>query len=280
MNKELDNIKKWISRSDLKENIMRDMILRVDFNILDEITRFITNHKEYLLSKFGNDYNKSSESEIKVEFKPDLLELQKSLSLPIKELESSIVHSFKRTDDFGNEITLLLTDYYISLNVKCIKYQGISSYVKEFSEIMAIFLEFMKPVNLKRFGLRKIGYDVYYSFEDIIKEFEGKEFGISLQEEFETKNEKMTQLLKTKDNMYNINYTKIIEDGKVLDPKTKEIKPAYRVILDIDGYFNFEKLKWNKRQDIDETIINLNEYLFKLFIKAVTKEFLYKNKND
>ena len=62
------------------------------------------------------------------------------------------------------------------------------------------------------------------------------------------------------------------------DELNKEIKKAYRVVLDLDGYFYFnnQEKKWDNQENIIREISILNDYLFILFKDHVTEEFLKK----
>lgn len=265
-----------ITRDQLCGNIMRSLTIQIDYNLIGNIQTFINEVGKELYQEFG-EYNKISENEIKIELKPDLNELQKNLSIPIKELETTIIHSFEKKDLDDNLVTLLISDYYMLLSVKCNNYKKIDDYLIKFADVFLKMKKKIDYINCKRFGLRKIGYDFYENVNEIFKDFEQKSFFI-LNNNFILNNEKILQSVKTEDEKYNINISKFIDGGEIFDELNKEIKKAYRVVLDLDGYFYFnnQEKKWDNQENIIREISVLNDYLFILFKDHVTEEFLKK----
>lgn len=265
-----------ITRDQLCGNIMRSLTIQIDYNLIGNIQTFINEVGKELYQEFG-EYNKISENEVKIELKPDLNELQKNLSIPIKELETTIIHSFEKKDLDDNLVTLLISDYYMLLSVKCNNYNKIDDYLTKFANVFLKMKEKIDYINCKRFSLRKIGYDFYENVNEIFRDFEQKSF-FMLNNNFILNNEKILQSVKTKDEKYNINISKSIDSGEIIDELKKEIKKAYRVVLDLDGYFYFnnQEKKWDNQKNIIKEIHNLNDHLFSLFKDHVTEEFLQK----
>ena len=87
----------------------------------------------------------------------------------------------------------------------------------------------------------------------------------------------MVDLLTSLDEHYNYNYKRLVEKG--FKKEGEDLKEAFQVLLDIDGYLTEQNIEQLMFLDKAEEIMNkFNEDLFNLFKMSVTTTFLNKNR--
>lgn len=263
-----------ISRKDLKRNIMKNVIFRLDFQGVLDIEEFIKKIRNADVSIFSGLLIKE-EGNLNIEFRPNLSILKEIMGLSDQEILEQQVYEFFNNNNLNGEVKLYIGKYYLMLTVECNEnYKNIDEYVDYFSLLTKKLISKNKFIALKRFGLRKISYDYFYDLEDVFKVFNDKRNkGDNLI------NEKITRSLKGIKNGSDIYYFRSLEDGLLVDESGKEIE-GYQAKLDFDAYYDSEYLRENWKvtnPKIAEDIYKLNDDLFELFKYNVTKEFLEKN---
>lgn len=262
-----------INRSDLKKNIMRNIILRIDFQGVLDIEEFIKKIRAEDLRIFSN-FDKKEEYKLNLKFRPNLSSVKEMLDLSDEEILSQKVFEFYENKLLSGQVYLYIGAYYMMLVVDCSEeYKNINSYVDYFSALIKKLILKNKFISLKRFGIRKISYDYFYSLESLFEVFEEKSNIKNLI------NETISRNLKGIKNESNINYFRKIEDGLLTNEAGEEIY-GYKGTLDFDAYYGPEYLRENWKSlisKIDEDIYKLNDDLFEVFKESVTKDFLNKN---
>jgi uncharacterized protein (TIGR04255 family) len=265
-----------ITRDDLKQNILNEIILRIDYTGIISIDGSLETFEKEFKSNFINYettfLNRIELGAIRID------EISENLSIPVKELEKQLVHRFTKNTFGDDDVTFDISKYFSVMHINTKDYRSIDAYLKFFNN----YIHFLKRENsflsIKRFGIRKISSNIYSSIDELLHDFESKYFNV----EFESRNFKkggsqMVDLLTSEDELYNYNYKRLIEKG--FKKEGDELKEAYQALLDIDGYLteqNIEKL--NFLENAEEIMIQFNDKLFDLFKLSMTNTFLTKNK--
>jgi len=266
-----------VKRCELKHNIMKEIILRIDYQGILEIEEFIKKIQPKLKENFSN-YEVKFMNGIEVQIhNPE--ELSKTLSLPIKEITKQPIHVYTQNKHGNDELMLNISKYTTDLSIKCKNYKGIDEYLDLFEGLVQDLKEKNDFFTEKRFGMRKISYEIFKNQEDAFKCFQKTKIVPEI-DGFEIINGNTKHRLKSK-NDFTIDYKREIEDGTILEGGEK-IK-AYRIILDFDGFFDENKLKelnWYGSKNIKPDMLKLNEDLFELFTNSVTEDFITKCKGE
>ncbi len=267
--------KKDVGRNDLKQNMMKKVIFRIDYHGIIETEDVIKEFKSEFKDKFGSFVTTFHN---KVDLVIDNIEeMSDTLSVPIKEIERQEIFRFTN-NKFGNDIvTFDVSKYYTSLTVDCKNYTNIDEYLDFFSD----YTEFLYGKNeylvIKRLGIRKIGGLLYFDLNNIFKDFEKKYFDFGFEEEkYTSLRSRYYDALHGKENDPLVNYTRTFESGKYYDQEKGTEEDAYQVLLDLDCYYREGELT-NIGFGIGKVnnILSLtNDELFDLFKMSVTEDYL------
>lgn len=270
-----------IKREMLKKNIMKEAILRIDYtgiiSIDDSINLFTKNFINSFKEYEKTFYNRIDLGNIQIE------QISETLSVPIKELEKQTIHRFTQNTIGPDELIFDISSYFSVLHIKCKDYVSITNYLNFFSDFLDFLCQKNEFILFKRFGLRKIGFEIFESIDEISKHFENYLFLPQLSNPlFKSAGNQYVDLLVSDDNLFNFTLKRIIDKGYL---KTeKEIKEAYQAILDIDGYITEENIKiigFRNKNNLYDSLTKLNNvYLFDLFKTSMTEIFLQENQNE
>ena len=268
--------KKQIQREQLSHNIMRDVILRIDYlgviSIDDIVKAFTSNFK----GTFKN-YTKTFSNTIDLG-NVDIEQISETLSVPVKELKRQEIHRFSENTFGTDDVVFDMCNYYTVLHVKCRDYKNIDPYLNFFVDYVSFLNGINEFTSIKRFGLRKIGALVKPDFESLLDNFEPDYFHTKVSNpNFKVAGNQFVDILVSEDLFYNFTYRRSIDSGFISNDG--KIVPAKQALLDIDGYINENKLSETKFGiDEDETrasIRRLNDvYMFELFKLSMSNNFL------
>jgi hypothetical protein len=268
-----------ISRENLKDNIMKMIIFRLDYQGMIDSTDFVKIFKEKF-SKSFSDYCKNAQSSVDLEI-TNVEDISNTLSIPISEIQRQDVHRFTGNTFGTDKLTLDISVYSSVLQIECINYVNLNPYIDFITSYINLLMETNEYLSLKRFGLRKIGSNVYFDFNEIHKDFEINIFKFDKQIEgnFSLVRNRVEEVLLQDDLELKINFVRYLDTGFYFDPQTSEEKKAYQVTLDLDAYLDETSLlKNNYRSDLIKLIPEINnKYLFNLFKLSVTEDFLNNN---
>ena len=267
-----------ISREEFKQNILREIVLRIDYTgviIIDETISLFTEKFKTSFSSYETTFlNRIDLGSIRID------EISENLSIPVKELEKQTVHRFTKNLFGTDEVVFDISKYYSFMHIKTNNYLTIDPYLNFFSEYINFLNASISFLSIKRFGLRKISTNIYSSIEDLLQDFEQKYFYINVENGiFQNSGSHKMDLLTSEDGLFNFTFKRIIDKGFQQEPG-QDIKEAYQVLLDIDGYItedNIRKINFLKDAKSQMSLIN-SKYLFELFKISMTDSFLSKNR--
>ncbi|PKL80296.1 MAG: hypothetical protein CVV25_04655 [Ignavibacteriae bacterium HGW-Ignavibacteriae-4] len=274
--------KDLIRRKQLKKNMMKNVIFRIDYQGIINSEDIIKSFKDNFKDKF-KIFQTTFHSKIDFDIN-NIEDISDTLSIPIKEIQKQEIYRF--TDNtFGNdELTLDISKYFTVLTVNCQEYEGIDEYLDFFSSFIDFLFENSEYLQIKRIGLRKIGGEIYFDEKEIYRDFEQKYFNFNfIDTPYNSFRSRHIDVLKLDDKSPIINYVRSFEAGNYHDNETNIYKSAFQVLLDIDAYYSdfiLEKIKFKKGMAKQVLTSTNNEHLFKIFKMSVTEAFLKANSNE
>lgn len=266
-----------IERSDLKSNIMKRIIFRIDYQGVIDI--------EDILKSFETKFEKSFKTlertfHNKLDFGINNIEdISETLSIPVKEIQKQEIYRFKESTLGQDNLTLDISKYFTTLTVDCSNYEGIDLYLDFFVKLIDLLYEEEDYLKIKRVGLRKIGGSIYFERDKIFEDFNKKYFNFDFQDtNFNSITNRYEDVLQHDDKSPVINYIRSFETGVMRD--NSESKVAFQVILDIDGYYSeniLNNINFGKGK-AEELLKKTNhEHLFRIFKMSMTEDFLKKH---
>lgn len=272
--------KNEITRKHLKSNIMKQIIMRVDYQgVLDnsKLAEVFSNQMKGRFEKREITFHNRIDIDT-----TRLNEISETLSVPVREIEKQEITRFSYATFGPDELTLDVGKYYTCLTIDCRQYSSIDPYLTFFVEMIGFFYQVEDYLDIKRIGLRKIGGKIFNSIQEINADFELRFFNFSLLNEgFSTNSCAYKDEIQESQDGPNVNFIRILEKGYLRENNAE--KEAYQVILDLDGYYNEESLnQLGLREGKSDLASNLlrktnDESLFRIFKMSVTKEFLNAN---
>jgi len=272
-------MKDAIKREDLRQNIMKEAIFRIDYQgiinlegILDDFNKAFPNHFKLYETTF---HSRIELGAIKID------EISETLSVPIRELEKQPIHRYSENLFGSDKLTLDISKYYTYLHVECKEYKTIDTYLEFFSNLIIFLKSKFTYLSIRRFGLRKVGENVYYNPEAIYEDFEREYFHAQFSPKYRKQRCEYFDLLTIQEDPTIINYKRLIEKGYA--PSADGVAEAFRVVLDIDGYLGEEfltKFDISNAGNTRDLLSNINNaILFDIFKMSVTQAFLERNKS-
>ena len=251
-----------ITRESFKNNFLKNIILRLDFNgVLDtEMEEIIAQVKPFLKSKSFNKYEESINNEVDFEIK-------KGLNLDkddvVKEVRSFKTHSFL-SEEKG--FILDISKNVVCLKINTINYVPFEEYEELFLKIVSIYndkIDFFTP---KRLGLRKINFCFMEDINELNEYFDESFFENSIVLD----NSKILNVQKRKSIQLDESHMKMnvftaIEKGVIKDQELNKI------VLDLDAYLDNGDYISNELFE-KNSIRLLNDAIFSVYTKAMTEK--------
>lgn len=238
-----------LQRSDLKKNFLKEIIMRLDFQgvLQAEMERILMEVKPYLKGKSFNRYEEK------------IIDDGNSIT----DMKSQISYAFM-SDVMGYTIGLSVSS--IILTIRTQGYSSFDEYAELFAFIAKVYKSKIDFFTVKRFGLRKINFCFSDNREVITKYFNNAYFNCeSPATGFESQTTERIDRLSN--GIHNINMRYAIEQGQL------ENDLVYKVTLDSDIYVTdqseIERLLFK-----EESINEVNETLFRIYLNAITEDFI------
>ncbi len=268
-----------INREHLQDNIMKHIIFRFDYQGMIDSTDFVKKFHKYFNGQFLS-YSKNTHNQVDLLLN-NIEDISNTLSIPVNEISKQDIHVFSNNTFGTDKLTLNISVYNTILNIECANYKNIDPYLDFINRYISFLFEQESYINLKRFGLRKIGSNIYDDFNSIHRDLEKEYFSFkeSYFEKYSLFRSRIEDVLILESSKLKINYIRHIDTGNIVNNETSELTKAFQVFLDLDAYLDEEALQFNKyKENLPSLITNINnDILFNLFKNSVTTEFLNKN---
>jgi len=264
-------------RYSLKENLLRKILIRIDYTGVTTIDNWIESIKTDFVKKYFDRYIRRLHNNARVDLS-NLGDISKSLSIPISEIVREPIHTFTESKfaEREDKVQLDITSFYTIISIDCINYKNIDLYLTFTENLINNLLNSDTCIQIKRIGIRKIGGTEFNNREEIYKVYEENQFLCQLidDHDIEIANREYTDRFLKKNPDVKINYSRLCRSVNI-QGETK-----MQVILDIDGYIDDSIISKNGYQfpkDLHNVLsVNINDYLFELFKKSVQEEYLKK----
>ena len=259
--------KKSIGRDALKYNFLKKIIIRFDYDGMDdtELDQVISSISLEL--KEHGYTNRTVETAREMQIQLDDPESGNYGEVYGKKVREQKVFVFRN----GNpQVKLGISSSSACINIEETKYVDCLTYCDVLWKVMKIISESEKVpfFQFKRFGLRKINQCILKDINCLNDYFEPSHYHIFRFQNMDNIKEKIMQIRESLEiDDYNINLNRMLIRGEVRGQE------AYQVNYDADIYLldeeSIEELIQNK-----DKIAKMNDWLFELYKDAVTKTFL------
>jgi uncharacterized protein (TIGR04255 family) len=271
-----------IERNQLKKNMMKNIIFRIDYQgIIDseDIIKCFKEHFKGLFKNFQTTFHN------KVDFDLNNIEdISDTLSIPVKEIQKQEIYRFTNNTFGKDNLILDISKYFTTFTINCQEYEGIDEYLNFFSSYIDFLFENSDFLKIKRIGLRKIGGKIYFEHKNIYEDFEQKYFNFDFTDTiYNSIRNRYADVLQYDKTDPIINYVRSYETGVYQNNDTKEKSNAFQVLLDIDGLYSeniLDTIGFEKGMAQKVLERTNNEHLFNIFKMSVTEKFLKENSNE
>lgn len=262
--------------------MLKKVLIRIDYDGVTDIDRWIEVLKmdDLIRTKF-HDYHKTMLNNATFDLSR-MDEVAEQRSIPISAFQSQPIHRFSQSVFEGHHDTVIMeiANLFTTFLIDCKQYTTIDDYFKYLTEYFSKFLKYDPYIKIKRMGIRKIGGDSFEQLQMIGDTFEGGFFNEHtvdekarmIEREYHDRFYKTLQVVEDKVNReksLKVNYSTLCRS--IENPK------PFQIVLDIDGYideFIIQKDQLQFPQDFRKSLDLVNNYLFELYKKSVTKRYL------
>lgn len=276
---------KNFSRYTMRANMLRKVLIRIDYDGVTDINEWIKLFKENReLSSYFQKYTKGVQNQATISLS-NMEEIAASRSIPLSTIQSEPLHRFsdavfKEEDGIQREdkVVMDVTSLFLTFSIDCVNYKNMDVYIDFLNNYIKSFLENDKYIVIQRIGVRKLGGDVFRSIEDCSETFESSVFApldVANLDGGLIDREYVDRIIRNDDSV-KVNFARRCRAIKTDDGET-----VYQALLDIDGYVDnglIEKNNYRFPNDFEYVVkTTINDYLFELYKLSVTEQYLKDN---
>lgn len=271
--------KNLFTRSNMRENMLRKVLIRVDYNGVTDIDEWILKFKkDNSLSSHFKSYNQDFQSRTSFDLS-NLGDFDVSNSFPLSRIKEPL-HKFFESNfkDREDDVLMEVSGSFLVFTITCKKYINLDIYIEFLSEYFEKFLQFDKYIDIKRIGIRKVGGKEFNSITSIGKTFEKTIFGLNIQG-IPKKKYELEYADRFFDEEQNI---KVNFSRRCRSINEKDRGTIYQALIDLDGYIDSSMITsadFDNPNYFKQLVTNINNYLFELYKISVTEQYLKTNSN-
>lgn len=269
------------TRYSMRENMLKKVLVRIDYDGVTDINRWIEVIKaDDLVRTRFQSYHQTMLNNATFDLSK-MDEIAEQRSIPISAFKSQPVHRFSQATFAGHDdaISMEIANLFTTFLIDCRHYTTIDDYFVFLSDYFQRFLSFDPYIKIMRIGIRKIGGDTFTEIDQIGKVFEGNFFNKHAVDEAagmieREYHDRFFKSISARDGENDGHSLKV--NFSTFCRRIEDAKP-FQALLDIDGYVDSFVIKRDKLQfpqDFNSTLTVINEYLFELYKKSVTIEYL------
>lgn len=269
------------TRSQLKNNFLRKVIMRLDYQGVIDIVDTIKNLQLYIKNTGFVEMQEAYINDLEFQLN-DPIAIANQKAIPITEISQIKTYKFRNEK---RDAMLEINSLFCSLAIEVEEYRCYETYGPVLIEIFHRLAKNNPYINLQRIGFRKINDCIVRDYEKINLYFDSVFFP-PVSNRFKLTGCNFIQTnCSYVDNFeldrYMINYTRSVTKGEL--NINDDVESAYQIAIDIDGYSNDkvwldELLEDNQRLDL--AFREINELLFGMYVETLTKEFVSSLEND
>lgn len=262
------------TRYSMRENMLKKVLIRVDYDGVTDINNWILQLKEDdALSSCFKSYHMALQNKTSFDLSK-MEEFADSNSIPLSKIKSEPLHKFFDSDFQNREdiIEMEVSNLFLVFTISCNNYKNLDPYIEYLSVYFDRFLDFDKYINLKRVGIRKVGGRVFDSLEEVGETFEEELYGLNIKSIPKKKYDlEYVDRFFDEDRRVKVNFSRRC---RAVD---YEGKTKYQALLDLDGYVDSSIILHSKFVNpgyFKQLVVSINDYLFELYKISVTEQYL------
>lgn len=259
-------------RHSLKHNLLKNVLIRLDYTGITNIDNWVEKFQSKMTECFSA-YSRGVQNNMKANL-TNIEDIAENLSIPIEEIRKETIHEFTGWLKDDNNVTMSISPYFMTINVRCKNYKLIDSFLDLTSLFLKDMYENNPYFNIHRIGIRKVNGKEFNSMKDVLSVYRSdlffgtevdKEHGIPIGREY-------TYRYVLDDFSLKVNYSRQYRLYSNLQSQQK-----HQVLLDIDTYIDkscIDKCKYDLKDKSDDILKIMNEYQFKIFMESVKESYL------
>ena len=263
----------------LKKNLLKSVLIRVDFSGVSGLDRWVDENKEFMHTAFA-EYNRGVNNNARLDLS-NMEEVAKTLSIPVGEIKKETQHIYtscrlyhgdNQENVVEDKVKMTITSYFMTFYILCNNYKNIDTYLKFLSDFFARFVTISDYMKIRRIGIRKIGGKPFESLEKAYQVYKPEFFfGNNVANSFHVLQREYKDCYIVPDETLKVNYTRIYREQNT----DEGVKFAF--ILDTDGYvdeYTIRKNQYNLPAQIGKILTTINNHLFEIFYLSVQKAYI------
>lgn len=272
--------KEQYTRHNLTHNMLKKVLIRVDYNGVTNIENWVdTVKRDRRFNTVFNGYNQGYLNQATFDLSK-MEEVARQRSMPMSAFSAAPLHRFFDSKFPGRQdkVTMEVASLFMTFQIDCIRYTTINDYFDFLTTYFNAFLQTDPYIKIERIGIRKISGGAFPSLPAMRETFEDRFF---VGHQVDSDNTAMM------DREYHDRYMKTFIN---VPHREKSVKAnystrcrqingetPYQAILDIDGYvdsFIINKDSLHFPAGFRATLDRINDYMFELYKLSVTENYL------
>lgn len=268
---QIDKLMKKYTRDNIYSEMLKTVIIRLDFSGVINIGPFVEKIKqsERIKSKFGL-FNEIAQRQVNVNFIPKDIE---DGGLPIAKAQNNTIYRFSKWKPVNSSDAILdIDNSSMTLSVDCgtNHYKGSTEYSTLMIGLMEELRNHDQYISFNRLGVRKIDIQILNDGEQVADYFNEK-FTVSNSWELWPPKDMatLTELLRIEDVRFNV--IQRIEPIKIKDEK------QIRLIFDVDSYIydDVDALRDKNCEQIESYLnVKMQDKMFDMFVNVASEKYL------
>ena len=259
-------------RHTLERNLLKNVLIRLDYSGIDDIQKAISNNEQFFGLHF-EVYTRGKANNASLDL-TNVDDIAKTLSIPVREIKSETVHTYSGwRGEQQDDVKLSITSYYTTLNVACRYYKTIDEYLAFIKELIVMMYGIFSFMDIKRIGIRKLGGDTFKSINQMFQVYKRELFfGQDIDSSAKFLQREYTDRYAFADGSMKVNYSRNYR-LRVVDGQDN-----YQAMLDIDEYVDESNIskRHNVKDDSMKVLEFINTNIDEVFFNSVTKEYINK----
>lgn len=266
---QLNNEQITFLRHNFTQNLLKNVLIRIDYSGVNDIDKWIQDHQKFMQKYFVN-YARGVRNQAMLKLtSPE--DIARTLSIPVEEVNKVTIHEFNQWKGKEEDmVTMLVTNYFMSINIRCNNYKCVDPYLLLAAEFIKSMYHKFGFFKVQRIGIRKISGKVFNNMGEISKIYKSNLFvsdSVNVEPSMVI-NRRYEDNFVLKDNTMKANCIRKFR----LDNNKK-----LQVLLDFDCYIDQFNIMYNN-YDINAKSLDImtaiNNFQFKLFLNSVQQEYI------
>lgn len=257
------------TRENFHSSLLKNVIIRVDYSEVSNLDGAVGDLNGLLNADYFENKHIQQANKVNMTLSKENID---EGTIPVSLSSIQKIHSYTSCKlEPKQKVQLDISSTFSCISIHCDdNYGGLDDYIALMSKVVSKIQEYDSFVQIGRVGIRKVDGDDFDTLEQVKEVFSRIDESADEQENFKSCQRNKTYLLLNEEDDMQVNLTQsIIMNGS-----------GFRVILDMDGYWNEVPnvlLDGVSNEEGLKNILNkINENLFGLFKEYVSEAFLEK----